>query len=62
MIIENKYQDAYSSVIDYVNYLKYVFLQEVNSTLIRTTLFHLGDYLKKYYNNGFVYPKFKSIL
>ena len=58
----NKYQDAYSNISDYVNYLKYeyVFLQEVDSTLIRKTLFHLDDNLKKYYNNGFGYPKYKS--
>ena len=61
-IKENKYQDAYSNISDYVNYLKYeyVFLQEVDSTLIRKTLFHLDDNLKKYYNNGFGYPKYKS--
>jgi len=61
-IKENNYQDAYSNISDYVNYLKYeyVFLQEVDSTLIRKTLFHLDDNLKKYYNNGFGYPKYKS--
>jgi len=61
-IKENKYQDAYSNISDYVNYLKYeyVFLQEVDSTLIRKTLFHLDDNIKKYYNNGFGYPKYKS--
>ena len=61
-IKENKYQDAYSNISDYVNYLKYkyVFLQEVDSTLIRKTLFHLDDNIKKFFNNGFGYPKYKS--
>ena len=61
-IKENKYQDAHSNISDYVNYLKYkyVFLQEVDSTLIRKTLFHLDDNIKKFFNNGFGYPKYKS--
>ena len=61
-IKENNYLDAYSNISDYVNYLKYeyVFLQEVDSTLIRKTLFHLDDNIKKYFNNGFGYPKYKS--
>ena len=61
-IKNNGYKDAYSNIDDYVNNLKYeyVFLQEVDSTLIRKTLFHLDDNIKKYYNNGFGYPKYKS--
>lgn len=38
----------------------YPFLQEVDSIIIRKTLFHLDDNLKKYYSNNFGYPKYKS--
>ena len=37
-----------------------LFLQKVDSTIIRKTLFYLDDNIKKYYNNGFGYPKYKS--
>ena len=58
----NGYQDAYSNISDYVNNLKYeyVFLQDVDSTLIRKTLFNLDDNIKRFYNNGFGYPNYKS--
>ena len=61
-IKNNGYQNAYSNISDYVNNLKYeyLFLQEVDSTIIRKTLFHLDDNIKKYYNNGFGYLKYKS--
>ena len=61
-IKNNGYKNAYSNIADYVNNLKYeyLFLQEVDSTIIRKTLFYLDDNLKKYYNNGFGYPKYKS--
>ena len=61
-IINNGYKDAYSNISDYTNNLKYeyVFLQEVDSTLIRKTLFNLDDNMKKYYNNKFGYPKYKG--
>ena len=61
-IKNNGYQNAYSNISNYVNNLKYeyLFLQEVDSTIIRKTLFHLDDNMKKYYNNGFGYPKYKS--
>ena len=36
------------------------FLQEVDSITIRKSIFHLDDNLKKAYNYGFGYPKFKS--
>ena len=61
--IKNKgYQSAYSNISDYVNNLKYEynFLQEVDSTIIRKTLFYLDNNLKKYYNNSFGYPRYKS--
>ena len=61
-IKNNGYQDSFSNISNYVNNLKYeyVFLQEVDSVLIRKTLFHLDDNLKKFYNNGFGYPNYKS--
>ena len=61
-IKNNGYKDVYSNISDYTNNLKYeyVFLQEVDSTLIRKTLFNLDDNMKKYYNNKFGYPKYKG--
>ena len=61
-IKEFGYQNAYSNISDYTSNLKYEypFLQEIDSILIRKSLFHLDDNLKKYYNNGFGYPKYKS--
>ena len=58
----NKYINAYSNISDYVNNTKYMypFLQEVDSIIIRKSIFHLDDNLKKCYNNNFGYPKFKS--
>ena len=62
IIKNNGYKNAYSNIYDYVNNLKYeyLFLQEIDSTIIRRTLFQLDDNIKKYYNNGFGYPKYKS--
>lgn len=61
-IKNNGYKNSYSNISDYVNNLKYEysFLQEIDSTIVRKTLFHLDDNLKKYYNNCFGYPKYKS--
>lgn len=61
-IKDNGYRNAYSNINDYTNNLqyKYVFLQEVDSTSIRKTLFHLDDNFKRHYNNNFGYPKYKS--
>ena len=61
-IKQDKYISSIDNIKDYTNNLKYeyVFLQEVDSILIRKTLFHLDDNLKKYYKNNFGYPKFKS--
>ena len=55
------YINAYANISNYVNNLKYEysFLQEIDSVIIRKTLFHLDDNLKKYYNNNFGYPKYK---
>ena len=61
-IKDNKYINAYSNISDYVNNLKYTypFLQEVDSTIIRKSIFHLDDNIKHYYNDNFGYPKYKS--
>ena len=61
-IKQNKYINAYSNIKDYVDNTKYIypFLQEIDSTIIRKTLFSLDDNIKKCYNLGFGYPKFKS--
>ena len=61
-IKNNGYTGAYSNIKDYVNSVKYEYpyLQEVDSIIIRKSIFSLDDNLKKYYNNGFGYPKFKS--
>ena len=61
-IKNNGYQNAYSNISNYVNNLKYEypFLQEIDSTIIRKTLFHLDDNMKKFFNNGFGYPRYKS--
>jgi len=61
-IKNNGYKNSYSNISDYVNKLKYkyLFLQEIDSTIIRKTLFHLDDNLKKFYDNDFGYPKYKS--
>ena len=59
---ENGYKSAYSNINDYVNNLQYEysFLQEVDSTSIRKTLFHLDNNFKRHYNNNFGFPKYKS--
>ena len=61
-IKDSKYINAYSNISDYVNNLKYTypFLQEVDSTIIRKSIFHLDDNIKHYYNDNFGYPKYKS--
>ena len=61
-IKNGNYMNAYTNISDYVNNLKYMysFLQEVDSIIIRKTLFHLDDNINRYYNNNFGYPKYKS--
>ena len=61
-IKNNNYINAYTNISDYVNNLKYLypFLQEVDSIIIRKSIFHLDDNIKKCYNNHFGYPKYKS--
>lgn len=59
---EQGYNSPYTNINDYVNNYKYEksFLQEIDSVVIRKTIFHLDDNLKKSYNNNFGYPKYKS--
>lgn len=61
-IKENGYKNAYTCIKDYTGKLKYEksFLQEVDSTILRKELFAMEDSLKRFYNSGFGYPKFKS--
>lgn len=61
-IKDNDYKNAFTCIKDYTNKVKYEypFLQEVDSILIRKSLFQLEDNIKKYYNNNFGYPKYKS--
>lgn len=61
-IKENGYKNAYTCIKDYTGKLKYekLFLQEVDSTILRKELFALEDSLKRFYNSKFGYPKFKS--
>lgn len=58
----NKYINPYSNIADYVNHTKYEypFLREVDSNVIRKSIFSLDDNIKSCYNNNFGYPKFKS--
>ena len=61
-IKNSKYINAYTNISDYVNELKYIypFLQEVDSIIIRKSIFHLDDNIKKCYNHHFGYPKYKN--
>ena len=61
-IKEHKYLNATACIDHYVKYLKqeYPFLTEVDSILIRKTLFNLEDAFKRYFNKQGGYPKYKS--
>ena len=58
----NGYNSVYLNISDYVNNLKYEypFLQEVDSIIIRKSLFNLDTAFKKMFNEHTGYPKFKS--
>ncbi len=58
----NGYVSAYTNIKDYTSTLKYdaVFLQEVDSIVIRQSLFNLDDAYKKLFSKTGGYPKFKS--
>lgn len=61
-IKENKYTKAAENIKYYTNYLKYEypFLQEIDSIVIRKSLFNLEDSFKRYFKRQSDYPKFKS--
>ena len=61
-IKENGYKKASENIKYYTQYLKfeYPFLQEVDSIIIRTSLFNLEDSYKRFFNKQGSYPKFKS--
>lgn len=56
------YTSSYDNIKDYTNVLKYnsPFLQEIDSIVIRKSLFNLEDAFKKLFNKTGEYPKFKS--
>ena len=60
--INNGYKNSYIYIKDYVNNLKYKykFLQEVDSIIIRQSIFNLDNAYQKYFNSSFGNPKFKS--
>lgn len=56
------YINPYSNISDYVNNLKYAypFLQEVDSIVIRKSIFSLDNNLMRYYKSDFGFPNYKS--
>ena len=56
------YTGSYDNIKDYTNVLKYnsPFLQEIDSIVIRQSLFNLEDAFKRLFNKTGGYPKFKS--
>ena len=58
----NGYVPAYTNIKDYTSTLKYdaVFLQEIDSIVIRKSLFNLDNAYQKLFNKTGGYPKFKS--
>jgi len=61
-IKNNGYTNTYSNIKDYTSTLKYeaVFLREIDSIVIRQSLFNLDNTYKKLFNKQGGYPKFKS--
>ena len=61
-IKEDKYTKASENIKYYTNHLKYEypFLQEIDSIVIRKSLFNLEDSFKRYFKRQNDYPKFKS--
>ena len=58
----NGYVSAYTNIKDYTSTLKYdaVFLQDIDSIVIRESLFNLDNAYKRLFNKTGGYPKFKS--
>ena len=61
-MINNGYKTSYVNIQDYVDNLKYeaMFLQEIDSIVIRQSLFNLDNAYQKMFNKQGGYPKFKS--
>ena len=61
-MINNGYVKPYTNIQDYVDNLKYeaTFLQEIDSIVIRQSLFNLDNAYQKMFNKQGGYPKFKS--
>ncbi len=59
---ENKYTKAIENIKYYTSYLKYEFpfLQEIDSMVIRKTLFNLENSFRRYFKRQCGYPKFKN--
>ena len=58
----NTYVTPYNNIKNYEYNLKYeaTFLQEIDSTIIKKSIYKLDDAYKKMFNNQGEYPKFKS--
>ena len=61
-MINNGYKTPCANIQDYVDNLKYetTFLQEIDSIVIRQSLFNLDNAYQKMFNKQGGYPKFKS--
>ena len=61
-MINNGYKNPYANIQDYVDKLKYeaTFLQEIDKTIIKKSLFNLDNAYQKMFNKQGGYPKFKS--
>ena len=61
-MINNGYVKPYTNIQDYVDNLKYeaTFLQEIDSVVIRQSLFNLDNAYQKMFNKQGGYPKLKS--
>ena len=61
-MINNGYKKPYANIFDYEHNLKYeaTFLQEIDSIVIRQSLFNLDNAYQKMFNKQGGYPKFKS--
>ena len=61
-MINNGYVKPYANVFNYEHNLKYeaTFLQEIDSIVIRQSLFNLNNAYQKMFNKQGGYPKFKS--
>ena len=56
------YQNAFTNIMDYTSNLKYkdTFLQEVDSIVVRQTLFNLDNAFQKMFKENSGYPRYKN--